>query len=300
MNRLQKKCLIATAGLHLSLVLILVFGAAFFTERSKPDETQLLDVISPILIDEAFNSGVKGAQPPPPTPPQPPQPVQQPQPQPPQPKPEPVKQPDPEPVKPAPTLMQKVEKFFKPTEKLPPDDLKPVETADKPTKPTSKKIEVNLKPVVRNTTKPTPDTTAADEARETKRQRDARLKAIAKAAASIKENASSATTIEMKGESSVSYANYASAVKSIYDRAWKEPSDMTSDDVTTKVSVTISRDGRVISSRIIERSGDSRVDASVQRVLDRVDFIGPFPDGATEKERTFIINFNPQAKRMNG
>ena len=196
--------------------------------------------------------------------------------------------------------MDKVEKFFKPTEKLPPDDLKPVEPADKPTKPAPKKIEVSLKPVVRNTTKPTEDTTAADDAREAKRLAKAKAKAATDAARSIRENASSATTIEMKGEGSVSYANYASVVKSIYDRAWTPPTDMTGDDVTTKVSVTISSDGRVISSRIIDRSGDSRVDASVQRVLDRVDFVAPFPDGATEKERTFIINFNPQAKRMTG
>jgi TonB family protein len=197
--------------------------------------------------------------------------------------------------------VEKVKDFFKPEPKKPtPEDLKSEEPTEKPTKPAPKKIEVNLKPVVRNTVKPAPDTTAADEAREAKHQRDARLKAIANVARSIKDNTSSATTVEMPGESSVSYANYASVVKSIYDRAWTAPSDMSSDDVTTKVSVTISRDGRVISSRIITRSGDSRVDASVQRVLDRVDFVAPFPDGATEKERTFIINFNPQAKRMTG
>ncbi|HTL74640.1 MAG TPA: TonB family protein [bacterium] len=300
MNRLQKKCLIATAGLHLSLVLILVFGAAFFTEHSKPDETELLTVIPANLIDAAFSSGVKGAQPPPPTPPQPPQPVQQPQPQPPQPKPEPVKQPDPEPVKPTPTLMQKVETFFKPTEKLPPEDLKPVETADKPVKP-KHEIKVDLtKQVVRNTSKPAPDTTAADNAREAKRLRDARLKAIAKAARSIKENASSATTVEMPGEGSVSYANYASVVRSVYERAWTPPDDADNDDAITKVSVTIARDGTVISSRLLNPSGDSRVDASVRRTLDRVTFVAPFPDGAKEKERTFIINFNLKAKRMLG
>jgi hypothetical protein len=42
------------------------------------------------------------------------------------------------------------------------------------------------------------------------------------------------------------------------------------------------------------------VDASVQRTLDRVKFIAPFPEGATEKERTYIINFNLKAKRMLG
>jgi TonB family protein len=64
--------------------------------------------------------------------------------------------------------------------------------------------------------------------------------------------------------------------------------------------VTIGSDGSVIASRILNRSGDAQVDASVQRTLDRVTFVAPFPDGATEKERTFIINFNLKAKRMLG
>jgi len=68
----------------------------------------------------------------------------------------------------------------------------------------------------------------------------------------------------------------------------------------TKVSVTIGHDGSVISSRILNPSGDSRVDASVRRTLDRVTFVAPFPEGAKEKERTFIINFNLKAKRLLG
>ena len=43
--------------------------------------------------------------------------------------------------------------------------------------------------------------------------------------------------------------------------------------------------------------GDANVDASVQRTLERVKFVAPFPEGATEKERTYIINFNPKTKQ---
>ena len=75
MNRLQKKCLIATAGFHLLLVLILVFGSAFFVHHEKPDETQMLDVISSTTIEAKLNSGVKAAQLPAPTPVVPPQPT---------------------------------------------------------------------------------------------------------------------------------------------------------------------------------------------------------------------------------
>ncbi len=37
MNRLQKKCVIATAGFHLLLLVILFVGPAFFWSREKPD-----------------------------------------------------------------------------------------------------------------------------------------------------------------------------------------------------------------------------------------------------------------------
>ena len=38
------------------------------------------------------------------------------------------------------------------------------------------------------------------------------------------------------------------------------------------------------------------MDASVQTDLDRVTFVAPFPEGATDKERTYTINFNPQSQ----
>ena len=68
MNRLQKKCAIATAGIHLLLLLLLVFGSAFFNPQPKPDNTQVLDYISPNVIDAKFSSGRKDATPPPPAP----------------------------------------------------------------------------------------------------------------------------------------------------------------------------------------------------------------------------------------
>jgi TonB family protein len=299
MSRLQKKCLIATVGFHLLLVLTVVFGAAFFVSHPKPDDTQILTAIPANLVDAAFNSGVKSAQAPAPTPVATP-PQQPPTPIPPPPTPvKPAPAPTPEPPQPKQTLIEKVEQIFKPApQKLSDDDLKPAETEEKPAKPTPKKIQVNLTQVTRNT--PKVDTADADAAREAKLQRDARLKAVANAARSIEKNASSATTVEMPGTGSVSYANYASVVKSIYEQAWTPPSDTASDDAVAKVSVTISRDGTVISSRVLNPSGDSKVDASVQRTLDRVNFVAPFPDGAKEKERTFIISFNLKAKRMLG
>jgi TonB family protein len=103
--------------------------------------------------------------------------------------------------------------------------------------------------------------------------------------------------VTLRGDSTVAYANYASVVKSIYDQAWTLPDSIANDDENVKVTVTIARDGTVISARIIEKAGDAPVDNSVQRTLDRVTYIAPFPDGATDRQRTYTINFNPKAKR---
>jgi TonB family protein len=277
MNRLQKKCLVAAAGTHL-LIVVVVLCSGFITSKPKPDDSQVLDVIPANLIDAAFNSGVKGAKPPPSTP------VVKPI--------EPVKQVEP----------------VTPPEKIQPEDEKPVvkPEIEKP-KPKEHVIKPDLtvvkrdKPKVVNNSAAEAEKAAKEAAREAKLVRDARIRAIQNAARSIKENASSATVVDtMPGTGSVSYANYASVVKSIYEQAWTAPDDAANDEANVKVSVTIASDGRVITSRVLDLSGDSKVDNSVRRTLDRVNFIAPFPDGAKERERTFIINFNLKAKRMLG
>ena len=65
MNRLQKKCVMATTGFHLLLLVILFVGPAFFWSREKPDDTPVLDMIPANLVDTA-TTGVQSAQPPPP------------------------------------------------------------------------------------------------------------------------------------------------------------------------------------------------------------------------------------------
>ena len=203
------------------------FAPASSPSKPKPDDSQVLDVIPANLIDAAFNSGVQNAQPPPPAPMvKPPEPQPQPTPEPPKPEVKPV-----EPVT--------------PPEKNQPEDLKPAEKpeTEKP-KPKEHVIKPDLTPVVRKKT--VEDKSAAETeraAKEAKRVRDARLKAIRDAARAIEKNASSSTTVDMPGDSTVAYANYASIVKSVYTQAWIPPTDTASDDANVKVSVTIASDG---------------------------------------------------------
>jgi TonB family protein len=265
MNRLQKKCVIITVGVHLLLLVILMVGPAFFSPRPKADDLQVLDVIPAILIDASYSSGVANAAPPPPAPVAPPLP----------PPPVPVVVPPPEPPK-----VEKVEPVKSPEKLSPPD---------KPAKTEPRKVLINPKLV----TRPAPKNSSAAAAAQQQRQ----AQAIRTALRNLNTKLTSATTVDLPGNSSVAYANYATAVKSVYELAWILPGDV-SDNANTKVSVTIASDGTVISARIVSASDDAGLNASVQRTLERVRFIAPFPEGATEKERTYTINFNPQVKRL--
>jgi TonB family protein len=266
MNRLQKKCFIVTAGVHLLLVVILVVGPAFFYSKPKADDLQVLDVIPANLIDAQFNSGVANATPPPPAPvvaPPPPQP-------------QPVP-PAPKPVVTPPTIMQTLEKAFKP------EPVKPVPTPEPTYKP-----QISTTLVTRTAPKASPNASDA-----------ARARAIRSALRNLKSNLTPGTVVDMPGNSGgAAYASYRDAIATIYYDAWTPPAEADNEEANTRVSVTIANDGTVITARIVTPSGDAKVDTSIQRTLERVTFIAPFPQGAVEKERTYIINFNLKAKRM--
>jgi protein TonB len=274
MNRLAKKCLIASAGLHLLLFVILLVGPAFLAEKNAAIDMTVLDVIPSKLVDELMSGGGNpNAQPPPPAP-------------------------LPEPVKPQP----QPETFVKPEppQKEPPKTAKPEPIPDdKPARKPLPKISTTL--VTRSDTDPKVREQAKAEAQARARAEAAKLAAAFQSAArSLKEGLSSSTTVEMPGPGGEAYANFAQVVKSVYEQAWIAPEDVADENATTKVSVTIARDGTVISARIIRDSGNVPVDKSVQATLLRVKFIAPFPEGAKEQQRTFMINFNLKAKRLLG
>ncbi|MEY2429951.1 MAG: TonB terminal [Verrucomicrobiota bacterium] len=273
MNRFQKKCFITSAGFHLLLAAILLIGPAFLSSKSKPVDVQLLDIVPSNLVDAASGGGSPKANPPPPTPPAPKVVESTPVPQ-----PEKIRQADPPKV------------TVKATESL------------EVSQDHKRKIQVNLTPVKRiQNPKPADKQTEVDpsikQLADRRKQLANQLKHVAD---NVRENTSPTTTIEEEygpGGGGPAYANYGAWVKTKYDNAWLAPDDATSDDAVAKVSVTIARDGTVVSAHITKASGDSQVDRSVQATLDRVTFIAPFPDAAKEKQRTYIINFNLKAKR---
>jgi len=278
MDRLQKKCFIVSAGLPLLLALILLTGPAFLSSRTKSDDIPLLDFIPWKTVDaQASGGGNPNAKPPPATPPTPPRPE--------------AAQPPPETARQA----------------LPTKDIKPPkpesESFEASNEPKQKKPQISTTPVLRKST--------AQKISKQPAQADARMQQLAelrrraatqlsKAVRSLTDLSSSTTIEEVGHGGGAAYANYAQIVKSIYEQAWIPPDDAANDEAITKVTVTIANDGQVLSANIVRQSGDSKVDSSVRRTLDRVTFIAPFPDGAKEKDRTYTINFNLKAKRALG
>ena len=311
MSRLQKKCFIASASLHFLLFALLVFGPAFISSTSRrTDNLPMLDVIPAKLIDDAMSGGgqpaaAKQTE----TPPEskaPADPVTVP----PAPKLEP---PTPAPVesKPKPIVEMKPIVEQKPTiEKQEPR--LPVKQTTKLTKTKSappekilpKKNEptVDLKPAVRSTAESLARKAKAEAAAKAREAAEEWKGQINKSLQALRSDLSPSTTIEAVGTGGEAYANYSQAIKTIYTEAWLTPDDVTDDAATVRVEVTIARDGRIVSSSVLKRSGISSLDKSVQAALDRVERrrLPPFPEGASDTQRTFKINFNLKTKRSLG
>ena len=283
MNRMEQKCLIASAGMHGLLILLLVVGSAFFLETEKPKPPlPRLNVVPSILVDQAIAGG--GGNPtvkPSDARPKGEMIVKPPEPVPPTPKP-PEKEPRPVDRKPEPTAKAKPDKpvlkeVVRPSPNAVPDWLKPVSKADR-------------------------EKTAAEEAA---RQWAANAAAAKRAIGSAKQGVqevrrgfADGTVVEAWGPGGAAYASYDAFVKEVYENAWaKERDTLVAEIGTCVVRVTIARNGDVLSARIVDPSNNPAQDRSVRRVLNTVKFVAPFPQGATEKERTYTINFSRETKR---
>jgi TonB family protein len=274
MDRLTKKAVITSSLLHGTLVLVLLVGPAFLPSEDPIQAKQIIAFIPFKTLETSMSGGGNPnvEQTIPVTPPTPaPQPERREEP----PKREETKRPDPPKSEPKPAPKEE-------------------DTGWKPRD--ASKIKVNLNNKVRtdnSSTKPTPNTSRNNDA----------AKALVTAANNIGKSASSPVQIQEfrgPGGGGIPYAGFNDALVSAYMRAWLIPDDLASASAKVKVTVTLGRDGRVISSRIQSRSGNSALDASVQRALDKVTFVAPFPASVKDAQKTFWLEFDPRAKRMLG
>ena len=296
MDRLGKKCFVASCGMHVVLVLVVLFGAAFFTPDKKPAPVENLTMIPSRLIDAALSGGggnpkiapssakIKGdTLDPVPVQPAPVKPQVEP------PKPKVIEKP--KPPEPTPPKIETP----KPTTKTIPKD--PPKTTTKP-----KEAPLELTPVNKSKTdreKARKEAEAKARAAEQAAQ-DRMAKALGNVRKNLKQGFTSGTAVEVGGPGGEAYASYRSFVFAAYDNAWQVQADVANDESTVIAQVVVHRTGRIISARIVDRSGHVAIDKSVQSALDRVDHLPPFPQGATDQERTFTIEFSLKAKRLVG
>jgi TonB family protein len=275
MNRAQKKCLIASTGFHLLLVVTLFVGPGFFTSPEKLEDANILTFVPLMTTEEKAAGGGNpngGATLPPP-------PTRQPQPEPPKSVPPP---PTPKALAPEPEVKDR-----KPTK----DDAESVEPTSRP------KPKVSLKPVVRREgnavtqRQPKPDASSTTE-----------QQAFSSSINRLRSGLSTATSIEPVGPGGggVPYANFYDGVKKVYSDAWVVPDGVTDDSATVTASVTIGRSGEVLEAKVVTRSGNALVDESIAATLRRVRFAVPLPAAAKEDKRTVRIKFNVRAQRMLG
>jgi len=107
--------------------------------------------------------------------------------------------------------------------------------------------------------------------------------------------------IKLSGRTSVNVplgryasANYESLIRRKYMDATIHPGAISGDPVV-KVRLVIARNGRILSARVTGKSGVASWDRSVQKALDRVKFIKPFPESMKGSQQTFNLNFNSRS-----
>lgn len=270
MNRIQKKCFIASTGLHLSLALVLLVGPAFFSPKSQQQNVPLIDFVPVKVIDAALAGGGNPNANPLPPPPAPPQPA---------------------PPSSTPAAVVEVREPPKPVKEQ--TNLKP--DPEPSLRSERSKPQISLKPVYRRSGQTSSSKSAANaKADDSRREIADRFGA---AITGLRNNLKPTTGTELRGPGGggETYAGFAQNILSTYDRAWISPDGMDNSDAVVGVEVTIEPDGRVSSARIVDPSGDPRVDRSVREALERVKSV-PVPDGMKTR-RTVEFNFHSRLKQ---
>ena len=261
MGRLKRSCVVGSVVFHALTLALLVLAPVLLAKRVE--KVQVIDLIPSEIVDQIMAPPAPVAPPTPPTPTPP-----KPKPTPPDPTP-----PKSKPVKPKPKPVEVVKPKPKP----------------KPVKP---KIKVNLNSTMRqpDTQKVKAQQAAAERARQAEAKRQAALK---QSLNKLDSKLSGRTSVNVP-QGRYAAANYESLIRRKYVDATIHPGTISGDPVV-KVQLVIARNGKVISARIIGVSGLASWDRAVQKALDRVKRISPFPAGMSGAKKTFNLNFNSRS-----
>lgn len=274
MNRLHKHCVLVSTGLHLLLLVALLFGSGFRSKQPEQPDIKSFHMMSSsvmesLLDDPADAAGKQEPEPVIKTPVAEPPPEEIKEPEPETPKAEPAPRLEPV-VKPEPT---KVPAISKRIERPKPEPAKPIIKVSRIYKSNTSRRKPSAKIQQPRVPRPSvPKVTLNQNLN--KVGGGSRLKGV--------------TTI-----SGSSLGKYGLLVQSAYDRQWRQPNGISSRDLTVKVKVIVAKDGSIQSAQISQSSGISAMDQSIERAIQMVQRITEAPPkGASLSNRTFILNFN--------
>ncbi len=278
MNRLQKHCVLVSTGLHLLLLIALLFGSGFRSKQTeqpdiKPFHMMSSSVMESLLDDPADAAGKQEPEPVIKTPvaEPPPEEIKQTEPETPkaepEPRPEPVVKPKPKPE------LTRVPAISKRIEKPKPKPAKPIIKVSKIYKSNTSR----RKPLAKN--------------------QQARVPRPSMPQVTLNQNLNKVGGgSRLKGVTTISGSSlgkYGLLVQSAYDRQWRQPNSISSRDLTVKVKVIVAKDGSIQSAKISQSSGITAMDQSIERAIQMVQRITEAPPkGASLSNRTFILNFN--------
>jgi TonB family protein len=302
MNRLETKCLVASAGAHGALFLLLFLAPLIWLPKHHEIILPVITFLPSRIMPGPPSGGSPNARPPAPAPPAPVQaqaPAEPVAPAPPPPSPTP--RPETRTTRDEPEAPPKTRshRSVEPTVSEKRTEKSKVDETDEPThfKTARKKVPIEFAPE-----SPKSKANSDSKSRARAAAANARAQQFTKSLSQMLNNldrglSSSDTSFELPGPGGGGEvtAPYASAVSAIYYNAWILSPEDKDQVATVKVRVVISRSGRVESFTLVKRSGNGTLDRSVGR-LENIQQLLPFPEGMTEPRVSFILNFNPKIK----
>ena len=193
-----------------------------------------------------------------------------------------------------------IDKLLAPAAPVAPVAPPPVPAPPKPKQPEPKKVQPKPKPKPKPIPpKPKIKVNLNSNARKPDAQKNAAKRA--RQAEAKRQTALNKLQAKLSGRTSVNVpigryasANYESLIRKKYMDATIHPGSIDADPVV-KVRLVIARNGTVLSARVTGKSGVASWDRSVQKALDRVKFIKPFPEAMKGSQQTFNLNFNSRS-----
>jgi outer membrane biosynthesis protein TonB len=265
MNRLNKKCCIASTGVHLLVGLVAFVGPAFTSSDNTVEEkTHIISlVLPPDESDEPDPGGQSEAA-----------------------------------VSPDTRRSAVVPDPMEPAESAPPELVREPSFRSQKQPAPRKLPRVSTDVTFRN--KP-PLSPSPDRGKSMRSEASTLPDAFFEAGNRVRKGGSAPTIIEPspgRFDGGAPNSSYSDLVRAVYDRAWILPADVSARAAAVTVRVIIRRDGTVRSTEFITSSSDARFDASIQNVLKQVSTIGqPFPEWDEARERPYVLRFDLQVRR---